>query len=96
MEDVYGEVVAHFNDEGLELLRMDSDAEHVAKLDAVAGLSALVDRYLPTDDAEARRGAMEFALHGMAAHNLLGKDVIDGEVSFSDLMGNLFSADDED
>lgn len=96
MEDVYAEVVAHFNDDGLELLRMDSDAEHAAKLNAVAGLSALVDRYLPTDDAEARRGAMEFALHGMAAHNLLGKDVIDGEVSFSDLMGNLFSADDED
>lgn len=96
MEDVYASVVAHFAEEGLELLRMDSDAAHRAKLAAVPGLTDLVDRYMPTGDDAERLGAQEFALHGMAAHNLLGKDVIDGEVSFSDLMGNLFSADDED
>jgi hypothetical protein len=38
---------------------------------------------------------MEFVLHGLAEHNLIGKEVVGQEVSFSDLMSGLFAADDE-
>ncbi len=96
MEDVYHEVTEHFALHGLDMLRMDSDEEFRTKLKSVPGLEGLVNRYLPNMEGEERWGAMEFVLHGLAAHHLLGKDVIDGEVSFSDLMGSIFSADEDE
>jgi magnesium chelatase subunit I len=90
MEDVYSQTVGHFAVEGLDLLRSDTDAEYTEKLAAVPGLADLVNRYVPGLEREELLVWMEFVLHGLAEHNLIGKSVIDGEVSFSDLMSGLF------
>jgi len=90
MEDVYSQTVGHFAVEGLDLLRSDIDAEYTEKLAAVPGLADLVNRYVPGLEREELLVWMEFVLHGLAEHNLIGKSVIDGEVSFSDLMSGLF------
>jgi len=60
----------------------------------VPGLAALVHRYADPA-AEDLDVWMEFVLHGLAEHNLIGKEVVGQEVSFSDLMSGLFAADDE-
>lgn len=95
MEDVYAETVSHFAVEGLDLLRSDTDAEYTEKLAAVPGLADLVNRYVPGLEREELLVWMEFVLHGLAEHNLIGKSVIDGEVSFSDLMSGLFGGEED-
>jgi magnesium chelatase subunit I len=96
MADVYAPIVGHFATEGLDLLRSDSDEVYTEKLASVPGLADLVNRYVPGLERRALVTMMEFVLHGLAEHNLIGKSVVDGEVSFSDLMSGLFSEGEED
>lgn len=95
MEDVYSLTVRHFASEGLDLLRSDTDEEYTEKLAAVPGLADLVNRYVPGLEREELLVWMEFVLHGLAEHNLIGKSVVDGEVSFSDLMSGLFGGEED-
>ena len=96
MDDVYAPIVAHFAEEGLDLLRSDTDLAYTEKLAGVPGLADLVNRYVPDLEREALIVMMEFVLHGLAEHNLIGKSVVDGEVSFSDLMSGLFGGNNAD
>ena len=34
---------------------------------------------------------MELVLHGLAAHSMISKKVIDGKIEFKDLMGSMLS-----
>jgi len=34
---------------------------------------------------------MEFVLHGLAAHSLISKKVLDGQIEFKDLMGSMLN-----
>jgi magnesium chelatase subunit I len=34
---------------------------------------------------------MEFILHGLAAHSLISKKVLDGKIEFKDLMGSMLN-----
>ena len=96
MEDVYAPIVAHFSTEGLDFLRSDSDEQYTEKLAGVPGLADLVNKYVPDLERKELIVMMEFVLHGLAEHNLIGKSVIDGEVSFSDLMSGLFNDSEQD
>jgi magnesium chelatase subunit I len=94
MEDVYAPVVAYIASTGVEVLTSDSPEAYRVRLEDVPGLAELVQRYV--DPVEEDRVVwMEFVLHGLAEHNLIGKEVVGQEVSFSDLMSGLFAADDE-
>ena len=34
---------------------------------------------------------MEFVLHGLSAHSLISKKVLDGKIEFKDLMGSMLN-----
>lgn len=89
IEDPYAKVIAWFEANELELLNSDSDDEYRMKLESIDGLKAIVDRYVP-DAGDDRLVYMELVLHGLAEYSLLSKNVLEGSISFSDLMGNLF------
>lgn len=89
IEDPYAKVIAWFEGNELELLDSDNEAEYREKLEAVDGLQAVVERYVP-DAGDYRLVYMELVLHGLAEYSLLSKNVLEGSISFSDLMGNLF------
>ena len=94
LEDVYAPIVAHVASAGVEVLTSDAPEAYRGRLGEVPGLAALVHRYADPA-AEDLDVWMEFVLHGLAEHNLIGKEVVGQEVSFSDLMSGLFAADDE-
>lgn len=97
MEDVYAPVVQFFAaNETLEFLRDDSDAEHEARLRSVPGLEALVAQYAPGWSGAHAVAAMEFVLHGLAEHNLIGRTWNQGDAVFADLMSGLFRSESEE
>ena len=97
VEDPYQPIVAWFNRNDLSVLRDQTDAEHAAALDAVAGLRDVVEKYCPGVDGEETLANMEFVLHGLAAYNEIGQSVVGSDITFGDLIGNLFEPDgDED
>lgn len=66
----------------------DTDLVKAKKLNAVTGLSEFIAQYYavqPTEELLLK----EFILHGLAAHSLLSKKLVDNEVSFKDLMGGM-------
>lgn len=93
-ESPYDPIVEWFASDHIELLAHDDDQLYSDKLNAIGGLSELVDKYLP--GTTNRELWMEFALHGLGEFNLLNKEVLDQTVAFSDLMDTIFSDDDED
>ena len=95
LEDVYAPVVAHVAAHGVEVLASDSNDGYRSRLEEVSGLGALVDRYVGPEQQD-RAVWMEFVLHGLAEHNLVGKEVVGQEVSFSDLMSGLFASGDDE
>ena len=82
--------------ETLEFLRDDSDAEHEARLRSVPGLEALVAQYAPGWSGAHAVAAMEFVLHGLAEHNLIGRTWNQGDAVFADLMSGLFRSESEE
>jgi magnesium chelatase subunit I len=39
---------------------------------------------------------MEFVLHGLAAHSLISKKTIEGQIRFNDLIGSMMNFSDEE
>jgi magnesium chelatase subunit I len=89
----YQEIIAWFGKNELELLA-DSDVKtHHAKLMEVPGLKKLVEKYNPQLDAKDADLMMEFVLHGLAEYSMLGKNVLEDGLAFSDLFNSVFSLD---
>ncbi|SHK31868.1 AAA family ATPase [Rhodothermus profundi] len=66
--------------------------EYVRRLDAVEGLCGLVQRYTrPATPAETA-SMMEFVLEALHQHSLVGKELIDQETRYSDIMGAMLSS----
>jgi magnesium chelatase subunit I len=94
MEDVYAPVVQFFaGSEPLAFQREDDDAAHETQLRKVPGLEDLVAKYAPGWTGVHRWVAMEFVLHGLAEHNLIGRTWHAGDAVFSDLMDGLLRPD---
>lgn len=89
IDNPYSSIAEWFERNELELLDSDTDAEYADKLRSVPGLEAVAKKYVPAagDDLLLY---MEFVLHGLGECSMLGKEVLEGGVSFSDLMGDLF------
>jgi magnesium chelatase subunit I len=90
----YEQVIKWFGRNELELPSELSEEAHRKALLSVPGLQKLVNKYSPGVQMQDETLLMEFVLHGLAEHSLLGKNVIDEGLTFSDLFSSVFSMDD--
>lgn len=90
----YAQVITWFGKNELELPAELNEDEHRKALLSVPGLQKLVNKYSPGLEKEEETLMMEFVLHGLAEHSLLGKNVLEEGLSFSDLFSSVFSMDD--
>ena len=67
------------------------DEDKVQLLYKVDGLHALVKKYFKSADEKENALLMEFVLHGLAAHSLISKKVLEGKIEFKDLMGSMLN-----
>jgi len=100
-EDPYKAITRWF-DKGnhLDLMVDMKDAEKIAALYKVEGLHSLVKKFFPRTNEKEAALMMEFVLHGLAAHSMISKKVIEGKIQFKDLIGSMmnlgsFNADDD-
>ena len=75
----------------LNILFETKDADKIQLLYKVEGLHALVKKYFKNATEKETALLMEFVLHGLAAHSLISKKVLDGKIEFKDLMGSMLN-----
>lgn len=75
----------------INLLFHQTDTAKIQQLYRVDGLHALVKKQYPQADEKQAALLMEFVLHGLAAHSLISKKVLDTSVQFNDLMGSMIN-----
>lgn len=63
------------------------------QLGKVDGLKDLVKKYFPRTSAREAFLLMEFVLHGLSAYSLINKKLLEGQVEFGDLLGNMMNMD---
>lgn len=91
-ESPYKPIVDWFNGGNrLDLLSDLSQTEFSKLLASVPGLSALVKKYHPGADEARHLFLMEFLLHGLAEHSLIGKNRLATGIQFHDLLSGMFS-----
>lgn len=90
----YAAILQWFAKHALELHADLTEKEHRKALLSVPGLQKLVGKYNPGAKEPEETLMMEFVLHGLAEHSLLGKNVLDEGLTFSDLFSSVFSMDD--
>ncbi len=78
----------------IDLLNDDSEKSFRAKLDKVDGLDIPI-KHLPGDKDQVYF-YKELVLHGLAAHEVIGKNVLDTQFTFSDPLANMFDDFDPD
>jgi len=70
------------------------------RLDQVKGLHEIVKQHTKPETVAETASMMEFVLEGLHQHSLLGKDLLDAESTYSDMMGSMLSSlgslDDDD
>jgi len=67
------------------------DEDKVQLLYKVDGLHALVKKYFKTANDKENALLMEFVLHGLAAHSMISKKILEGKIEFKDLMGSMLN-----
>lgn len=88
-KDPYGVVKAFFaGGNTIDLLNDDSEKEYRSKLDSIQGLDKLIDKY--ATDTDLTYFYKELILHGLAATEVIGKNVLDRQFSFSDPLAGMF------
>jgi len=97
VENPYQSIIQWF-DAGNHLnLFLDSkDEDKQQMLYKVSGLHALVKQHFPHIGDLENALLMEFVLYGLATHSLINKKMVDGKVSFNDLMGSMLNLGDGD
>ncbi len=90
----YEQIIDWFSKRSLELDNQLSEAELRKKLLSVSGLQKLVQKYNPGIAERDESLMMEFVLHGLAEHSLIGKGLLEEGLSFRDLFSSVFSMDD--
>jgi magnesium chelatase subunit I len=68
-----------------------TDEDKMQLLYKVDGLHALVKKYFNAASNKENALLMEFVLHGLAAHSLISKKVLEGKIEFKDLMGSMLN-----
>jgi magnesium chelatase subunit I len=75
----------------LDLMVDMKDSEKIAVLYKVEGLYGLVKKYFPRANDKESALLMEFVLHGLAAHSMISKKIIEGKIQFKDLIGSMMN-----
>ncbi len=75
----------------LDVFFETKDDDKVQLLYKVNGLHTLVKKYYKASNEKETALLMEFVLHGLAAHSMISKKVLDGKIEFKDLMGSMFN-----
>jgi magnesium chelatase subunit I len=91
-ENPYQSVVSWF-DAGnkLDMLIDATDEQKRLALFQVDGLHALAKKFYSRYTEEETALIMEFVLHGLAAHSIISKRMIEGRIEFKDLMGSMLN-----
>ncbi len=95
-ENPYKAILSWFDaGNNLNLFLETTDDDKLQKLYKVSGLHALVKKtYSNLNELETGL-LMELVLHGLAAHSLISKKIIDGKIEFKDLMGSMLNMGNE-
>ena len=95
-ENPYKAIISWFDSgNSLDLFLETKDEDKMQLLYKVSGLHALVKKYFHTSNEKETALLMELVLHGLAAHSLISKKVIDGKIEFKDLMGSMLNMSNE-
>ena len=91
-ENPYKAITGWFDSgNSLDLFLETKDDDKIQKLYKVNGLHALVSKHYSNLSEKESALLMELVLHGLAAHSLISKKVIDGKIEFKDLMGSMLN-----
>ncbi len=92
-EDSPYKVITRWFDSGnsLNTFFETRDEDKIQLLYKVDGLHALVKKHFKTANEKENALLMEFVLHGLAAHSLISKKVVEGKIEFKDLMGSMLN-----
>ncbi|MFT3885210.1 MAG: sigma 54-interacting transcriptional regulator [Flavobacteriales bacterium] len=95
-KDPYAAVVDWFNDHETDILLDAPERSYQAALDAVGGLDEVLRLYPGALPREERALWKELVLHGLSEHSRIGMSMLGGSVRFGDVMGSVFSSDDDE
>jgi magnesium chelatase subunit I len=91
-ENPYKAITGWFDSgNSLDLFLETKDEDKIQKLHKVSGLHALASKHYNNLNEKETALLMELVLHGLAAHSLISKKVIDGKIEFKDLMGSMLN-----
>ncbi len=94
-KDPFGVVKAWFSGGStVDLLNDDSEKEFRSKIDKVQGLDSIIKKYATSK--ELTYFYKELILHGLAAFEVIGKNVLDAKFIFSDPLAKMFDDFDAD
>ena len=91
-ENPYKAIINWFDTgNALNLFLETKDDDKMQMLYKVSGLHAFVKKQYGSITDNENALLMELVLHGLAAHSLISKKVIDGKIEFKDLMGSMIN-----
>ncbi len=94
--DVYDRITAWFSGgHRVEISDMMPDRDYAAALEAVTGLEAVAERYLPVEDRRELPLVMEFVLEGLYQSSFVAKECVDRSTFYSDMLMRMFQGMDE-
>ncbi len=90
IRDVYGVIKAWFSGgNALEILNDDTNVVFKTKLETVAGLKKFTEEHMPKDGE--LLPLMELVLFGLSESEVIGKNIVDNSLSFSDPLSDMFN-----
>ncbi len=94
-KNIYAPIIQWFEaGNKIDLLYKLDEKSYKTTLDKVPQLNTIVKSFVSGITKDEQYFFMEFCLHGMAAHSLISKSVIDNVIQFEDLMGSMINMND--
>jgi magnesium chelatase subunit I len=87
----YAGLVAWFSGDELDLSNDLNDADFTETLFSVSGLTEVVNRFHPDESDTTKQVLAELLLHGLAEYSQLNKAVLEGHITFKDIMRSMFN-----
>lgn len=78
----------------VDLMLLEDEKAYRKGLEAIPGLSALVQSFAKKLEKNDKLVMMEFVLFALAEHSLIGKNLLERGVQFRDILGSMFSEKD--
>lgn len=90
LKDEYGVIKAWFSGgNSVDILNDESDKIYYQGLNAVAGLKKFTESYIKTEEMLAPM--MELVLFGLSESEVIGKNILENSLSFSDPLSDMFN-----